>query len=133
METLWNCDEVSRDDEELEKIFSKHAQGRILRTFTLQTVCSQVKLCMFRVVVGTEEKCLAKSGNKLFFEKIQLVFVNHQCFANFIFQIKNKCKQEQEFSIRTNLNCWQIFSAFVVVLEEWSGLQNMTCFPAAYL
>ena len=44
---------------------------------------------MFRFVVGTTEIRLAKQVNKLFFNNLQLVLVNQQCFCKFnTFKIK---------------------------------------------
>ena len=95
LETLQNCDEVSRDNRELEKILSKHAQAS-----TIQTVCSWIKTCIFRVVVETKEKCQVKQGKKLVFKNIQRVFINQQCFCKFhTFKIKRYISRNKNLFI----------------------------------
>ena len=91
--TTRNRDEASSNDGELGKKLPTHAQGGILQAFILQTVRSQLKTCMFRILVGTKEKCLAKQGKKLFFKDFRVIFVNQQRFCKFHpFRIKRNIK-----------------------------------------
>ena len=139
IETLQNRDKVSGNDGELGKIFSTCAHGGILQAFTLQIVRSRLKTCMFRVVVWTKEKCLAKQGKKLFLN-FQFVFANQQCFCKFHpFNIKRNINENKNFrelqlqpSKILHKNFIKLFknNFWFVVLEKWSELQNMTRFSA---
>ena len=79
--------------EYLEKFSLRMCKGGILESFTLYTVCSQLKTCMFCAMAGTKEKCLVKQDKKLFYKNFQLVIVNQQCFCKF-----------RPFKIKINVN-----------------------------